>query len=296
MKIQTSTKFILALSAALTFCVWSEADTFEKTYRFDYNANEAQQLQVSIRDADVEIIGDATASSTSIEVIHKAKTGSQAEADRFFERESIASGAENGIIVIENAVKNSGWNMERIHGSCNTKISVTCPYQMAGSIRSSDGDISATNLKGDLTIRSSDGDLHTIKIVGNLDAATSDGDIIIDGLQGDVDARTSDGDILINHLAGAFSTQTSDGDIQVTLESDPTANSTMRTSDGDISLSIASPKSLTIKARVSDGEIENRFSAGTVTHRDRSSQTIVVGSGDIEIQIRTTDGDINIGS
>jgi len=291
------TKFTIltAISFGTLLCS-AGAETLEKTYQFSYPYNPDQLIQLSVRDADVEVLGDAALQQTTITVLHTTKGLTEEQAELFFEQERIESSSTGALIKVENAEKHPQWDSIRGHGKRHTSISISCPVGISAQLASSDGDLTLSNIRGELKMRSSDGDVKITRVSGPIEIGTSDGDVIVDNAQGVITAKTSDGDVIIHNLAGSVNAQTSDGDIEITMASDPAGPCAFKTSDGNVSLIVESPVSLMIRAQVADGNIHCQLKDSQYVEQKRHSQTIKVGNGDISIDIKTSDGDVLIGS
>ena len=322
--------FAVIASALITFSV--SAKDWERTYEFNFQTDSGSPLSIAVRDADVDIIGDTSLQETTIVVTHMFSGGSESDAETYFEREEIVAFQEGSETIVENVIKRPEQRNWFSHGRRHTTIEIRSPYEVVTKAKTSDGDLTVTNVKGETQLRSSDGDITAIKIDGNtqftssdgdvsvenvvgdlsaktsdgdlnlsdvsgdVSALTSDGDIEIDDLKGNLEARTSDGDIDISRLKGSVQAQTSDGSIHIKMDQDPTGDCSLKTSDGDIYISIGHASSLLITARVSDGSIRNKLPDSTTLSVEKRSQTIKVGAGEIKIQAKTSDGSITIGS
>ncbi len=269
---------------------------------------DAAVLTVAVGDADVVLKSD---DSGEIHVEVFLKGSDMEKAREYFEKQAFEVFEENGTIYVktaENIDWRGGW---KSNGGAHITVVVHTPIQTTADIRTSDGDIAAEDLSGDIRLTTSDGDIVAGGLVGpsvairtsdgdiaarSLDApevsvVTSDGDIAIDRAVGAmVNIRTSDGDIVLDDVDGAITLSTSDGDIQVNRLSGDEAS--LRTSDGDIVVREA----LTGSARVttSDGSIVLQAVHGDVEARtssgDLSVDIIEAGT----VNLRTSDGDITI--
>ncbi len=129
--------------------------------------------------------------------------------------------------------------------------------QGSADVRSDDGYISATNVRGDrLTMESRDGHLALDDVaVGSLSGSTRDGRIEADGLS---------------------------------IRSD----STLQTDDGSVRVGFARNSDLTIDASTRDGRIT--VDGNSLDRGDSWQRTIRLGAGTSHMQISTADGPIRI--
>ncbi len=176
-------------------------------------------------------------------------------------------------------------------------------------MRSSDGDISADSLTGDIVIHTSDGDIGVRRMVGGqIEIATSDGDvslgdlqatrIVIDTSDGDIssdrlaadgiEAHTSDGDIVVSAVAGPIEAETNDGNIHIGIER--LGDTNLSSGDGDITIRATDGLAADLDIRGSDLSMrsEVRFD-GTLERRVIRG---ALNGGGPTLTARTRDGSI----
>jgi len=84
----------------------------------------------------------------------------------------------------------------------------------------------------------------------------SDGDVSISEIRGDIDVAVSDGNIYLQDIGGSISANACDGDITLKTNSILMCkNLTLSTLDGDINLELPKNIDFSLKARTADGEI-----------------------------------------
>jgi hypothetical protein len=166
--------------------------------------------------------------------------------------------------------------------------------------RSADGNLTATDLHGDLTIHTSDGGQELTGVSGNLKLHSSDGHLRVRNASGILEARSSDGN---QDIAGAFTSlqlHSSDGSITLELAegSHLSADSRIESSDGSVTLRL--PKSFPAELAVStsDGSIQSTLplvvegynSKGNSGHNIRGKFN---GGGSL-LTIHTSDGSVHL--
>ncbi|MDZ4698339.1 MAG: DUF4097 family beta strand repeat-containing protein [Rhodothermales bacterium] len=273
-----------------------------------FPAGDPAGLSVSVGDADVVMKNNETG-EIHVEVYLKGTDMERAR--KYFETQAFEVFEENGTVFVktaENIKWRGGWNT---NGGAQITVIVHTPLDLTATIRTSDGDIAADDLRGEIQLTTSDGDIVAGALEGlsvairtsdgdiaarSLDApevsvVTSDGDIAIERAVGaTVNIRTSDGDIVLADADGSVTLSTSDGDIQVDRLSGDEAS--LRTSDGDIVVREA----LTGSARVttSDGSIVLQAVHGDIEARTSSGDLTVEFVEAGSVNLRTSDGDIAI--
>jgi hypothetical protein len=157
-------------------------------------------------------------------------------------------------------------------------------------LQTSDGDILAENIEHDCTLRTSDGKVTVINVNGNISAVTSDGNVHLENVRGEHTARTSDGNITFDDISGGLTAQTSDGDIRGDFKSLDNRLA-LKTSDGNISVTV--PNGLGMDVLLKGEDINTQltgFSGETSDHRVEGK----IRGGGIEVELITSDGDINL--
>lgn len=160
----------------------------------------------------------------------------------------------------------------------------------------SDGDISASGIKGNLSLQTSDGDIHLTGAEGRIEVRASDGELELEDVRGEIKAITSDGNVRLRGVLTALDLETSDGDISVEAlpESRAASDWILRASDGDINLALAPDFSAEVWIHTGDGDIDNRLPL-TIREKDAEHDIKgVLGSGGRLIAIKTSDGDITL--
>lgn len=266
--------------------------------RFKAGSNAA--LSVRVGDADLELLDDDT-DEIHVEVFLKGNDMERAR--EYFDRQKFEVLQESNTVIVRTAERNWNGNGWKSNGGAQIRVVVHAPHALDADIRTSDGDVTVGDFRGDLRLTTSDGDIATGSLEGagitlrtsdgdivsdaldtdELSVTTSDGDIVIDrAAAGTINIRTSDGDIKLEDVDGEVSISTSDGDIHVGKLSG--ADATLRTSDGDIVVEQA----MTARTRVttSDGSIVLQDARGDIEAR--------TSSGDLSVALLELDGDINL--
>jgi hypothetical protein len=186
-----------------------------------------------------------------------------------------------------------------VHSSL-VRVDVETPANLTLDARCADGNLTAADLHGDLTIRTSDGSQELTGLSGNLKLHSSDGHLRVRNASGALEARSSDGN---QDIAGSFTSlqlHTSDGSITIELAegSHLSADSRIESSDGSVTLRL--PKSFPAELAVStsDGSIQSTLplvvdgysSKGNSGHNIRGKFN---GGGSL-LTIHTSDGSVHL--
>ena len=184
--------------------------------------------------------------------------------------------------------------------SASVHVDVETPANLTLDARSADGNLTAADLHGDLTIRTSDGNQELTGVSGNLKLYSSDGQLHVRNASGTLEARTSDGN---QEIAGTFTSlqlHTSDGSIRADLAEGSRLSSDSRIESSDGSVTLRLPKSFPAELAVStsDGSIQSTLplvvdgynSKGNSGHSIRGKFN---GGGSL-LTIHTSDGSVHL--
>jgi hypothetical protein len=169
-----------------------------------------------------------------------------------------------------------------LDGSCTMNYDITVPGGMPVAVSDSSGDLTASGLRGHVTLSAGSGDLGATGLSGTISLAEGSGDIAASGLDGG-SVRLSDGsgDIFVTGLAGTMVTSKNDsGDITLTFTKVP-QRVHVTDGSGDITLVLpAGHAAYQVHAHSASGDVSD-----TVNNRASSRNEIIAsdGSGDITI-------------
>jgi hypothetical protein len=186
------------------------------------------------------------------------------------------------------------WHSSSVH------VDVETPANLILDARCADGNLTAADLHGDLTIHTSDGSQELTGLSGNLKLHSSDGHLRVRNASGALEARSSDGN---QEIAGAFTSlqlHSSDGSITVELADGSHLSSDSRIESSDGSVTLRLPKSFPAELAVStsDGSIQSTLplvvdgynSKGNSGHNIRGKFN---GGGSL-LTIHTSDGSVHL--
>lgn len=127
----------------------------------------------------------------------------------------------------------------------------------------------------------------------NIKVNTTSGDINIDSYTGDLNIHVISGDLVFKDgsLNDDIDLTSISGDIYIEQEDPSSMN--INTTSGDIGIKISENAGFYLKANTVSGEIDNRFPIEITSSGKRNLQG-KVGSGEKEIIVSTTSGDIKV--
>lgn len=203
------------------------------------------------------------------------------------------------------------------HGNTGAKYIVKVPKKTElERITSSNGGIRVTDIEGPAHLRSSNGAIHTTQMKGNLDAQTSNGGIEVVDLDGSAVLRTSNGRVRAEGVNGSLEATSSNGGIHVHLtKAEPGHPVKLETSNGSIDLTVDStsqndvyastsnasitvhmPQSINaqVKAHTSNGSISSDFDVKVQGNISKHSLEGSIGSGGPLLDLSTSNGSVHL--
>jgi hypothetical protein len=182
-----------------------------------------------------------------------------------------------------------------------TTVTVESPGTLDLDAKTSDGNLTAHDLQGDLQIHTGDGSATLDKIRGNLRLTSSDGNMTLQDAAGTLEARSSDGHLKVDGNFTAVQLHTSDGTLDFALApgAQLTAASRIESSDGGVTIRVPHDLAADLDISTSDGRIDCSLPL-TMDHydsREGSGHHIrgKLNAGGVPLTIHTSDGSVSIG-
>lgn len=168
---------------------------------------------------------------------------------------------------------NFGWSEHRVD------ITIQMPREGKVNLRTGDGRIELTGLKGEMDLHSGDGSETLDGVDGNLRASTGDGHIRASGRFDELDLKTGDGRVEVSAKAGSslasgWRLETGDGSVTLEVPSELSADVDLHTSDGHIDLDMP----VTTTGKLHENEVHGKLNGGG------SLLTIRTGDGSIHLR------------
>ncbi|WP_425955328.1 DUF4097 family beta strand repeat-containing protein [Xylanimonas sp. McL0601] len=175
---------------------------------------------------------------------------------------------------------------------CAGELDVTLPASTHVVVRTSNGQVVASGLAGDVQLHTSNGRVDATRVSGRLSVDTSNGEIAVRQAGDDVDLRTSNGAIRVTGVGGSLTADTSNGRIDVR---DVSGSARATTSNGGIEVAGVDGD---VVARTSNGEVTVHGGEEPVrlTIDTTNGSKTVEGATDPDatrtVEIRSSNGDV----
>lgn len=256
---------VLGLAAALP--AW--ADEWSKTYNISGKAD----LRVDTSDANIQV---TTWDQNTIEA--KVATTNYKIGEGGIRIEEHQDG---DVVEINVRFPHHDVSFAMIHAERNRRVDilVQMPHEGKVNLRTGDGKIELTGLKGEMDLHTGDGSEILDAVDGKLHATTGDGHIRANGRFDELALKTGDGHVDVNafqgsSLAGEWRLETGDGSVTLGVPGELSADVDLHTSDGHIDLDMP----VTTTGKLRENEVHGKLNGGG------SLLTIRTGDGSIHLR------------
>jgi DUF4097 and DUF4098 domain-containing protein YvlB len=172
-------------------------------------------------------------------------------------------------------------------------IMITAPASAELELETSNGRIEISGIEGGGILRTSNGMIVLSNVKGDFEGRTSNGSIEVDVMMGTAIIKTSNGKVDMSGVEGEFDVETSNGRISFSGNMTAGGSNRLATSNGGVVVELQDTPSIVLDAETSNGEIICEFPIlATVTKEERLVGKI--GDGKADLYIRTSNGDVTI--
>jgi DUF4097 and DUF4098 domain-containing protein YvlB len=242
---------LLLIPFAFALCCTAFADDWHK----EYTLKDKPDLRVETGDANVRVVPwDKKTIDIAVSTINwKIGPGNL----------EIAESQTGDTVDFSARQRNAHWG---VHWDLHQRADVTIhtPREGRFHLRTHDGRLEVSELKGDIELRTGDGKLIASKLDGDVRAQTGDGGMELTGRFDGLDARSGDGRVEIEALDGSKMThewmlRTGDGSIRLRLPRGFAAMLEAHTGDGHIDLDVP----VAVSGRLRGNDIRGALNNGT---------------------------------
>lgn len=161
------------------------------------------------------------------------------------------------------------------------------------NISTTSGDISVKEAEGFVSCSSTSGEIIISGGAGDRRISSVSGDVRVDGLTGSISANTTSGELLLWGDQGDGSLHSTSGDILFSV-GELTGDISVNTTSGEVALELPETMSLNFDADTTSGDINTFFDGNLSFSKKGNHAAGIVGSGEHQVKISTTSGDITI--
>ena len=204
---------IATLAAVLGLVSISAAHAaIESPIHRNFNVRPGGTITIDADIGDIKVTSGAA--NVSVDVIRKAKTSSRSHAEELFKDFDVTFSQEGNDVRIRARYNHpTSWFHWNTDFDCHFVVNVPSQYNV--DLSTSGGDITVSDLNGQVKAKTSGGDIALGRINGVVDAHTSGGDVSMAGSHANALLSTSGGDIKVGDAAGSLSVNTSGGSIDI---------------------------------------------------------------------------------
>lgn len=246
-----------AIAAILILAAFKSIPTARDVIKKEYKVNPGGELTLDLDRGNVEI--EATGgNSVKIELERRARAESSEEAERILQSAHRYEFDKDGDDVsIQSRVQEERRQMRWRKGSAiKIRLTVRVPDKYDVDFKSGAGNITITEVTGEITGRTGAGNIILEDIEGEVDVKSGAGNVEISGNLEEADVVTGAGNLSIYAQVGALHAVAGTGNVTVEMLGQPRGESKLRTGAGNVSLSL--PEDV-------QAEVRGTASLGTVT-------------------------------
>ncbi len=317
----------------LTICAasaLSAAAASEERINRELDARPGGKLLLDVDFGTVDLRTGAD-DKVAVEAFRSIDFGDEAKEKEYLTRAPITITAENNIVTVRaRATKEAGPDWFH-HTRTDGRYTIRVPKNFSADLKTGGGDITASELMGDMRADSDGGDLRFSHLRGALFGRSGGGEIKLDDCDGAAEIKTGGGDIVLAESKGTLRARTGGGTIEVRNFVGDTDVSTgggelrleridgaivgetfggsisasvsgaaikkigLESSGGDIDLALPKLATADITAQTSAGRITSNLPL-EVTRADDEHLRARLNGGGPSVLLRTSGGSISINS
>ena len=285
--------------------------SYRETKTFPATAGKLVRLELASLDL---LVRAAEATEITVTVALEARSGSGRAAQRWVAQHTpVFEDSESTLEVRLPRRSNGVFVVGMLHTSAT--VEVTIPPGCRLEVRSASGDVELEGtaaLAGPVRLNTASGDVGVrggaaslvvttasgaVRVAGRdletLEVETASGDVTVEATTGKALVDTASGSIRLRSLTGDLSVDTTSGDVRASWRSLPaTGRVSVRTTSSDVRLRLPVTPALAGRLSTSSGRIVSDVDG--VWGRSHRSLEIGAAKGGVELDVRTTSGDIHL--
>jgi hypothetical protein len=280
----------LGTTLLLIGCLTAMAETEERINK-RFTAESGGKLVLDVDFGSVEITTSQKPEVT-IDVFRKVKRGGKADEEAFLKDRPVTIAQDGKTITVQSRAtsKNSWRGSQRTEG----KYTISVPEQFNAQVRTSGGNISLADLRGEVKAKTSGGSLKFANLRGKLEGDTSGGNIRVADCDGPLVLHTSGGEIDINNATASVDASTSGGNVSAQFAKAIADEVTLKTSGGNVTLRVAEKSAFDLDASTSGGSVKSDLPV-QIEGKPKSTQMKgPVNGGGKPVVLRTSGGNVHV--
>jgi len=282
MAMKSSRTGIAMMGLGLLLATAAHADPWSKTY----TVNGKPSIHVNVSDGSIQI---ARGGAGSV-VVRVDSNHMNVSTDAHISENQSGNN-------IEISVRPNAMHWLHMNTNSSVTVTVTVPPEADMRMESGDGNISASQVSGQIELNSGDGNLNLDHLGGNLRLHTGDGNISARDLDGNLDADTGDGTVTLQGRLDGIKARSGDGDIRVEAAANSQPGSSgweLKSGDGNLSLRVPGGFRANLEAHTGDGRITVDFPVTVSGTFNEKSMSAKINGGGPTVSMTTGDGSIRI--
>jgi hypothetical protein len=280
------------LASTLLFlgCFAAFAETEERLDK-RFNAEPGGKIVVDVDFGSVEIT-TSQQNEVKVDVFRKVKRGGKEDEEAFLKERPVNFTQDGKTITIQSRAKtkNSWRGSQRTEG----KYTIVVPPEFDAQIKTSGGNISISDLRGDVKAKTSGGSLKFTRVRGPLDADTSGGNIRVADCDGPLTLDTSGGSIDIDNAKAKIDASTSGGNVSAQFAGPLSDEVILKTSGGNVTLRVPEKSAFDLDASTSGGSVSSDLPVQIDGKPKRTHLKGPVNGGGKSVVLRTSGGNVHV--
>lgn len=253
------------------------------------HATEGMGLEIRTENGSVSVVADPSRKDVQVKATLTATADTQEEAQaRLREVKVNFYDREDGVLEISPEFPQGRWNNE----GCS--LAVLVPRARNVTVRTTNGSVQLTALKGKADVESSNGNVTVVGQDGDVRVRTSNGSIKVDKPFAGVDVVTSNGALELTSVRGSVNAKTSNGAVRLTAAAGFAGPFKLKSSNGSATLKLPLAMGGKIQADTSNGSVTVNGPEDVKVTGKKTHKTIVFpGEGPSSV-VETSNGSVTV--
>ena len=284
-------------NAAVAPSIWNAGNlpVFESTISRALPVEPKKRLKLIAGRGNVQIFSSES-QQLEVRVTRRVAAETQSQATQLFAMHQLVFTPDAAGMIVESLTQSESINGVSPFGHFSLKVFI--PDQFGVDISTTDGDIVASSIDGDIVCASGNGIINVETVRGDVSATTTGGHVRFGQVAGDISANTLSGHVVVDSIAGSAGLRSSSGDIVVTFSGPPMSGSELTTDRGNISIGLPSQARFDLNATAHRGLVRapgddsqtQVLQPVFVSKLNGGGPSLTATSGEGHISIKTIEG------
>lgn len=274
----------------LVGCVAAWAETEERINK-SLTVEPGGKLVLDVDFGSVEIAA-AKKPEVTVEVFRKVKMAGKEDEEAFLKERPVTISQDGKTVSIQSrAATRRNWRGSR---RTEGKYTISVPEGFEADVKTSGGNVSIVDLRGDVLAKTSGGSMRFTNLRGELEGRTSGGNIRVADCTGPLRLHTSGGAIDIQNASAKVDATTSGGNVTAHLAKEIADEVVLKTSGGNVTLRVTEKSAFDLDASTSGGSVSSDLPVQTEGKPKRTHLKGPVNGGGKAVVLKTSGGNVQV--